>query len=79
MSAKGPSVYEDFLLRSVDGEITADLKEKVVLFQYYENIFSPVITAKALVQSGGDSLKLPDGSLRSIYNGLPLRLSLIHI
>ena len=73
MSAKGPSVYEDFLLRSVDGEITADLKEKVVLFQYYENIFSPVITAKALVQSGGDSLKLPDGSLRSIYNGLPLR------
>ena len=42
MSAKGPSVYEDFLLRSVDGEITADLKENVVLFQYYENISFPI-------------------------------------
>ena len=73
MSAKGPSQYEEFSLRSADGENTVDLKAKTVLFQYYENIFSPVITAKALVQSTGDALEGPEGKLQSIYNGLPLR------
>lgn len=73
MSAKDPSQYEDFTLRSADGSNTVDLKAKVATFEYYENIFSPVITAKALVQSTGDAIEGPEGKLQSIYNGLPLR------
>ena len=73
MSAKGPSQYEEFLLRSADGSNTVDLKGKTVMFEYFENIFSPVITAKALVQSTGDAIEGPEGKLQSIYNGLPLR------
>jgi len=73
MSAKGPSQYEEFLLRSADGSNTVDLKGKTVMFEYFENIFSPVITAKALVQSTGDALEGPEGKLQSVYNGLPLR------
>ena len=73
MSAKDPSQYEDFTLRSADGENTVDLKGKTVAFEYFENIFSPVITAKAMIQSTGDAIEGPDGKLQSIYNGLPLR------
>jgi len=73
MSAKDPSQYEDFTLRSADGSNTVDLKGKTVMFEYFENIFSPVITAKALVQSTGDAIEGPEGKLQSIYNGLPLR------
>ena len=73
MSAKGPSQYEEFLLRSADGSNIVDLKGKTVMFEYFENIFSPVITAKALVQSTGDALEGPEGKLQSVYNGLPLR------
>ena len=73
MSAKDPSQYEEFSLRSADGENTVDLKGKTVAFEYFENIFSPVITAKAMIQSTGDAIEGPDGKLQSIYNGLPLR------
>ena len=73
MSAKDPSQYEEFSLRSADGKNTVDLKGKTVAFEYFENIFSPVITAKAMIQSTGDAIEGPDGKLQSIYNGLPLR------
>ena len=42
-------------------------------FSYFENVFSPMITAQVLVVSTGNVIEDNDGELTSIYNGLPLR------
>ena len=58
MAAIDKSVYEKFIIESVDGERTADISSGVVSFNYYENLFSPMITAKAIVVNTGNSLSL---------------------
>ena len=88
MSASNPATYEQITIESNDQERTADLRMGTVAFDYYEDIFSPTITARVRVVNTGDSMspkdatdsKKTDGEKQSIYNGLPLRgLSLIHI
>ena len=49
MAAKDKSVYEIFTIRSNDGEKTIDLRGGIVSFSYFENVFSPMITAQVLV------------------------------
>ena len=49
MAAIDKSLYEKFIIESVDGSKTADISEGVVSFNYYENLFSPMITAKVVV------------------------------
>ena len=73
MAAKDRSVYEIFTIRSNDGEKTIDLRGGIVSFSYFENVFSPMITAQVLVVSTGNVIEDDDGELTSIYNGLPLR------
>ena len=43
------------------------------MIDYYEDIFSPTLTAKLQVTSEGNTVEGDDGELQSIYNGLPLR------
>ena len=75
MSAAGSSLYEILILESNDKSKTVDLKLGAVSIDYYEDIFSPTITAKVRVINTGDSIKNDkSGKLESIYN-----LSLIHI
>ena len=45
MSVK-PSIYEKFIIESADGERTVDISRGVTAFFYYENIFSPYLTAR---------------------------------
>ena len=81
MSAAKPALYEELTLESNDQERTVDLKLGTVSVDYYEDIFSPSITAKVRVVNTGDSIspkdatdsKKTDGAKQSIYNGLPLR------
>ena len=74
MSAAGSSLYEILILESNDKSKTVDLKLGAVSIDYYEDIFSPTITAKVRVINTGDSIKNDkSGKLESIYNGLPLR------
>ena len=73
MAAKDRSVYEIFTIRSNDGEKTIDLRGGIVSFSYFENVFSPMITAQVLVVSTGNVIADEDGDMTSIYNGLPLR------
>ena len=73
MAAIDKSIYEKFILESVDGEKTADISSGVVSFNYYENLFSPMITAKAVVVNTGNTIKGKDGKMQSLYNGFPLR------
>ena len=73
MAAKDRSVYEIFTIRSNDGAKTIDLRGGIVSFSYFENVFSPMITAQVLITSTGNVITDEDGDLVSIYNGLPLR------
>lgn len=74
MSASGSSLYETLILESNDKQRIVDLKLGAVSIDYYEDIFSPTITAKIRVINTGDSIEgEKSGKLQSIYNGLPLR------
>lgn len=70
------SLYNELILESNDQSRTVDLIGAAVLFEYYEDIFSPTITAKVRVVNNGNVIapeNNPDGDRQSIYNGLPLR------
>ena len=73
MAARDASIIEEFIVESGDGERSVDLKLGVQAFLYYEDLFSPTLTAKAVVVNTGGSVPTGDGSFQSVYNGLPLR------
>lgn len=79
MAAIDRSIYEELTIESADRRKTVDLRSGVVSIDYYEDIFSPVITAKVRVVNTGNSIQPsdrqgnPDGLKQAIYNGLPLR------
>lgn len=68
------SIYEEAILQSYDLNRTVDITNGIISFDYYEDIFSPTITAKMKVMSAGNVIDSErDGYNQSIYNGLPLR------
>ena len=79
MPAISPSQYDEIILESNDQKRTIDIRKGVISIDYYEDIFSPTITATITVVNTGDSISKaddegnPDGPRQSIYNGLPLR------
>ena len=79
MAAINKSIYEELILESNDQKRTVDIRPGTVSIDYYEDIFSPTITAKIRVVNTGDTIQAPDregkpdGERQSIYNGLPLR------
>ena len=73
MAAIDASIYEKFIIESSDGSKTVDISRGVITFAYYEDIFSPTITAKAIITNDGSTIEGPDGKLTSLYNGLPIR------
>jgi len=68
MPASDPSTYEEILIESGDGSKSVDLRSGVSSIDYYEDIFSPTVTAKINVTSSGPVI---DG--KSLYQGLKLR------
>ena len=73
MAAIDKSLYEKFIIESVDGQKTADISAGVVSFNYYENLFSPMVTGKVVVVNTGNTIRGDDGKMQSLYNGFPLR------
>jgi hypothetical protein len=70
------SLYNELILESNDRSRTIDLTTGAILFEYYEDIFSPTITAKIKVVDNGNVIAPANGTSgdrQSIYNGLPLR------
>ena len=57
MAAIDKSLYEKFIIESADGKRSADISQGVVAFTYYENIFSPIITARAIVVNTSGTVK----------------------
>ena len=72
MAALDKSIYEEIIITSPSGR-DVDVAPGCVMIDYYEDLFSPVITAKLQIVNEGHSITGKDGTLESIYNGLPLR------
>ena len=69
MTAPQSAIYEELIIESNnDPERTVNLIPGTVSISYYEDIFSPTVTAKMQIINTGDTI---DGE--SLYNGLPLR------
>ena len=73
MAAIDKSLYEQFEIEAVDGSKSADIKAGVVSVNYYEDVYSPMITAMVVVVNTGNVIEGDDGKMQSLYNGLPLR------
>jgi len=86
MAAIDASIYETLTLESRDGKKTVDIRMGTVSIDYYEDIFSPTISATIIVANTGNTIPksdnqgnpdincmVPDGELQSITQGLPLR------
>jgi len=67
-TASDRSVYEEIIIESTVNDSTVDLRTGVQSLDYYENVFSPTITAKILVTNTGNSV---NGT--TVNQGLPLR------
>lgn len=70
------SLYDELILESNDRSRSVGLIGGAILFEYFEDVFSPTITAKIKIVDNGNviaSQNNPDGDKQSIYNGLPLR------
>lgn len=76
-NAQGKSIFEELFIESNDQKRTVDIKTGAITVEYFEDIFSPTITARIKVVNDGNSIAPPendgDGIAQSIYNGLPLR------
>jgi len=73
MAAIDKSIYEEIVIESADGSKTVDISRGALQVRYYEDIFSPNITATILVVNTGNTIEGKDGKLTTIYDGLPLR------
>lgn len=67
------SQYDELILESNDQKKSVDIRLGTFSIDYYEDIFSPTVTAKIVVMDGGDSVVGKNDKLQSIYDGLPLR------
>ena len=73
MAAIDRSVYKQFDIISAGGGNLVDISGGIVSFSYFENLFSPMVTAQVIVANTGETLPDGDGGFTSLYNGLPLR------
>ena len=75
--AQDSASYEVFTIESsFDPNKTVDIRLGVISFNYFEDLFSPTITAKLVVVDGGNVVvpkDSKDGKKESLYSGLPLR------
>ena len=73
MAAIDPSLYESIIIEAADGSQSVDVKLGVTNFLYYEDLFSPTITAVMEIVNTGGTIEGEGGKFMSIYSGLPLR------
>ena len=57
MAAVDKSIYENNLIISKRSK-TADIRTGVVSLNYYEDVFSPMITARMVVINTGNTIKV---------------------
>jgi hypothetical protein len=70
------SIFEEIIIESNDQSRSVDITSGSVMIDYYEDIFSPTITAKIRVVNTGNTVvgaDSKDNQKQAIYTGLPLR------
>ena len=74
MSLAGPSNYQVLRMEKSDenNPQSIGVEGKVISFNYYESIYSPMITANATIVDTGDSVVDKRGNLATIKDGFPL-------
>ena len=82
MGAINPAIYQEMEISAettTGTPKTIDLKLGVVKFNYYEDLFSPCLTAQLLVVSAGGATQtdVKEGesgeTIENVYSGLPIR------
>lgn len=73
MSARDSAEFQEIIIESNDGSKTVDLRLGVMSLEYYEDLFSPTVTAKMTVVNTGGTVPGKDDKYESIYSGLPIR------
>ena len=85
MAAIDRSIYESLILEKRGGGKTIDVRLGTISVDYYEDIFSPTVTATIVIVDNGVvsgannsenadiNCMTPDGERQSVYQGLPLR------
>ena len=68
MAAIDRSVYERFDITSADGTNSVDLRGGIVTFSYFENLFSPMITAQAIVVNTGNTVTDKKGDIQLFHS-----------
>ena len=74
MSLAGPSNYQVLRMEKSDenNPQSIGVEGKTISFNYYESIYSPMITANATIVDTGDSVIDKRGNLATIKDGFPL-------
>ena len=74
MSLAGPSNYQILRMEKSDenNPQSIGVEGKTISFNYYESIYSPMITANATIVDTGDSVVDKRGNLATIKDGFPL-------
>ena len=68
MAAINRSIYETLTLESQDGKKTVDVKMGTVSIDYYEDIFSPTISATLVITNSGNSIPGSDNQGNPLIN-----------
>ena len=72
MSAAGPSNYEVFNIRKPKtGQVTG-VEGRVLNFNYYESIYSPMITGRLMIEDTGGTIENEKGLLSTIKDGMKI-------
>ena len=72
MAASETTLIEKFEIISTEGK-AVEISGGISAFFYYEDIFSPCVTAKAVLMDTGKTII--DGKYTNLFSGLPLRTS----
>ena len=67
MAAIDASIYEEVIIESADRSTTVDIHLGIVSIDYYEDIFSPTITAKIVIADTASN------GLDGLYKGLKIQ------
>ena len=72
MSAAGPSNYEIFNIKKPSTGQETGIEGRILNFNYYESIYSPMITGRLLIEDTGGTVENEKGLLSTIKDGMKI-------
>ena len=72
MSAAGPSNYEIFSIKKPSTGQETGVEGRVLNFNYYESIYSPMITGRLVIEDTGGTIENEKGILSTIKDGMKI-------